>query len=228
MQTDIPTAWTTSDVVKIGSKTMSWTCICLSPNWSELYAANFCWFKAGRDVCNLSPPPNQPPDQDLVHSVCGEKGEEPLCDPNISLGVELLTEDSSSRLLNVAAKMPSRMDIRKPRMKIHWFCFGLISSRSGCHSISTQIKEPISFDKTIWWMQRGIIPRNVQQASSLRQRYLTWMSVVRLLQFPVQNMYCEECVLEPLPIRLKASIDIRIHSLHESPTVASAKLFVMW
>jgi hypothetical protein len=78
-----------------------------------------------------------PPNQVLVHPVDGENGKELLCDPKMASGVESLTEDISRGPPNAAAKIPSRMDTQNPQMKMHWFWFCILSSRSSCVSIST-------------------------------------------------------------------------------------------
>ena len=122
---------TTSDVVEIGSKTTSGTA-CSVSLCSELSDANTCRSEPEGDACDLSPPPNQV----LAPPVGGENGGEPLWDPKMCLVFELLTEDIASGPLNAAAKIPSRIDIRKPRMKTLWFWLGVLSLRSSWRSIN--------------------------------------------------------------------------------------------
>ena len=122
---------TTSDVVEIGSKTTSGTARIVSL-CSELSDVNSRGSEPEGDTCDLSPPPNQI----LAPPVGGENGGEPLWDPKMCLVFELLMEDITSGPLNAAAKIPSRIDIRKPRMNTLWFWFGVPSLRSGWHSIN--------------------------------------------------------------------------------------------
>ena len=122
----------TSDVTEIGSKKTSGTWVCFFPLCPELGDADGCRLNPWGGGCDLCPPNKR---LDQVRPIMGENGEEPFCDPKMSLVVESLTAAISSCPPNVAAKIPSRIDIRNPRMKTHWFWFWLLWSRYSCHDI---------------------------------------------------------------------------------------------